>query len=152
MPAMPSKRSAARSPERRAALDALSEVASGMRTDVLIAWLPLLAACAVRGDRRVSAGMVTRAIAKLRLLRRFAEQCEALKPVGFSDAMIADWVCVEAKANDPDIRVSPRSLQRWRAVYNRIGPDGLAAGPAALFPRYRVPPRGRRKRGPLKGR
>ena len=94
----------------------------------------------------VLASSVTRCCEKLRLLRRFAEQYEALKPVGFSDTMIADWVCVEAKVNAPGVRVSPRSLQRWRAAYNRIDSDGLAAGPAALFPRYKVPPRRPKKR------
>ena len=41
-----------------------------------------------------------------------------------------------ARALDPGVRVSPRSLRRWREQYNAVGAPGLAGGPMALLDRY----------------
>ena len=112
-----------------------------MRTDVLTAWLPLLARDAVADGRLVAASSVTRAAAKLRLLRRWAILRESEGMTGVSDNAVFAMVAAAAREADPDLRVSVRSLRRWRDQHNAIGPDGLRAGPAALFPKYTTPPR-----------
>ena len=93
------------------------------------------------GGQDDAAGTGIRAAVKLRLLRRWAILRESEDMTGVSDNAVFAMVADAAREADPDLRVSTRSLRRWRDQYNAIGPDGLAAGPAALFPRYTTPPR-----------
>ena len=137
---MPSRRSRSRSPERRAALDALNSIVARMDTPVLIAWLPLLTEAAST-SAPASARMVTRFTEKLDYLWQWAALREA-KP-DTDDHTLFRRTAEFIQAADPTARVSARSLRKWRDDYNRIGPDGLAAGPAALLDRYTNVPQGR---------
>ncbi|HUU83046.1 MAG TPA: helix-turn-helix domain-containing protein [Phycisphaerae bacterium] len=121
-------------------IDALVSTARGLRREVLAAWLPLLGGLA-ETTRHLSAKSVSLFIMRVRLLRRWSElkQRRPRATNGELDARVA----AEARAVDPTLRVSARTVYRWRSAWNATGPGGLAAGPAALFPKYKRPSKAR---------
>ena len=130
------RKSSSRSLERRAVLDALARIACRFRTDTLIAWLPVLTVLAADERLPATPGMVQRFDEKLRLLRLFGALRETTPRHKASDNEIAQRVCDMARSLDADVRVSPRSLRRWKEQYNAVSALGLAGGPMALLDRY----------------
>ena len=121
-------------------MDALYSIVARMETPMLVAWLPLLTEAAST-SAPASARMVTRFTEKLDYLWQWAALREATP--GPNDQALFRRMAEFIQAADPAARVSARSLRKWRDDYNRIGPDGLAAGPAALLDRYTNVPQGR---------
>ena len=130
-----------KSTERRAALDALAGIASRLPTDALIAWLPVLAELVATRQVPLTAGGVRRFTTRLRCLRRWAELGASSREITTTAGKLNARVAAEEKARYPDSRVSARTVRHWRDLYNRIGPGGLAGGPAALLDRYKTPPK-----------
>ena len=126
-----------KSTERRAALDALAGIAGRLPTDALIAYLPVLAELVATGQAPLTAGGVRRFTARLRCLHRWAELRAASANAKTTDGKLDTRVAAEDKARYPDSRVSARQVRHWRDLNNRIGPGGLAGGPAALLDKYK---------------
>ncbi|HUU96161.1 MAG TPA: hypothetical protein VM487_10510 [Phycisphaerae bacterium] len=99
--------------------------------------IALLAELVAAGSRGSGKSM-TRCLGRLRLLRRWA-RLRAARPDA-TEAELFARVAREAKRADPAMRVSGRTIRHWRDDYNRIGPGGLAAGPAGVLDRYRSKP------------
>ena len=134
---MPASKSSSHPQERRAALAALAEIVAPLRTDVLIAALPLLSELTLWGRMPTTAAMGRRFTSRLWCVRRWAALRASPANATVPDRKLYERVVAEAKARHPDSRVSARAVRRWRELYNK-GPGGLAAGPAALLDLYKT--------------
>ena len=79
---------------------------------------------------------VEEAYRKFRWLQHWRKACESPRVAGVTDRDLAKRTVQEARATDPDFRISVRSLQAWHAAYKDTDDDGNIGGIAALVPRY----------------
>ena len=117
-----------------------------LRVDTVASLLPFLGELAALNPP-ATAGTVHRALARARLLGRFAELRALPENRGRSNRSIIIQVHREAKRIAPGRKCSVRSLQVWIACYNAPTAGGLAAGWESLLDNYGRP-RERSSSGP----
>jgi hypothetical protein len=137
---------------RDAILSEATETLSRLPTEALLPLLPFLGELSRERPRPLTAGMVRRALDRWRLLELF--RAMKLETPDLSNRQIilrvthrvASWGGPPGqRAARPRI-LGARTLERWVQEYNQVGPDGLAAGFAALIDGV-----GRPSRSPFQG-
>lgn len=111
------------------------EAASACPEEALLPLLPLLGELRASSNAKRTVPGSRRALDRWRLVQRFAVL--KLEDPERINSDVLHQVAREAGRIAPGgLEPSVRTLQWWIQRYNAIGPDGLAAGPAALLDRY----------------
>ena len=122
-------------------VEAMAEIEAAIGDLPATALIPLLTFIVeCRDRRRVSALQVRKALERWRVLQRFAE---LKRETGLSVRRVIVHLVRESARVGSGAPLKVRTLQHWVHDWNKIGPDGLAAGPASLVDRHE---RGGRKR------
>ena len=77
--------------------------------------------------------LIDRGLRRNHWLQRWRKLCQA---GGATDRDLAQRVVAEARAVEPDFRISVRSLYQWQRRYTRLGEGGQVVGVEGLIDRY----------------
>ena len=117
----------------------ITESLSRLPAETLLPLLPVLGELARDRPRRLTAGMVRRALDRWRLVKLFRSIKTDPKYGNPSNRQALKRVSRLASRDAPGVKCAVRSLERWIENYNRVGADGLAAGFSALLDKYGRP-------------
>jgi len=120
------------------------EALSRVPATALLPLLPWFGQLARDRGRRLTPGVVRRALGRWRVLQRFAEMRSSPEYRGQSNRKIILRIVGEAPRMFRGVKCSRRSIQEWVRKYNAVMDDGLAGGLFALIDAYGRPPQKRK--------